>query len=180
MDILDFAKQAAEEGGKAALSYFNKEHTYHHKGHLSNFATEGDLASEKVIYDIVRKNFPRDNFLSEEMGLVDNSGEYTWVVDPIDGTVAFSRRLPLWGIAISLFKGDEPILGVINFPVFKEMYWCEKNKGAFLNNKKINVNTVSDLQKSLVALEYSYADNRPKQKFPFDAFLRNFPGMVSY
>ncbi len=179
MDILKLAKKVGEKAGKVALSYFNKEHIYHHKGHLSNFATEADLASEKIIYDLVRKNFPDHNFLSEEMGLVDKHGEYTWVVDPIDGTVVFSRGLPLWGIAISVFKNNEPIIGVINFPVFKELYYGQKNKGAFLNKAKLSVNKEDNLEKSLVALEYSYPDYRPKQKFPFEVFLRHFPGLVS-
>lgn len=179
IDRFKLAQGIAIKAGDVALGYFKKEHTFHHKGHLSNFATEADLASEKVVYDLVKKNFPGDNFLSEEMGLVENGGEYTWVVDPIDGTVVFSRGMPLWGIAMSVFQKDEPIIGVINFPVFKELYHCQKGKGVFLNKTRLRVNDVNKLEKSLVALEYCYADNRPKQKFPFEAFLRNFPGMVS-
>lgn len=179
MDLINLAKEAAEKAGKTALTYFQKEHIFHHKGELANFATEADLACEKVIYDLVKKNYPDHNFLSEEMGIVDNSSEYTWVVDPIDGTVAFSHGWPLWGVSIALFKEKQPVMGVINLPLLQEMCFCKKGKGVFCNGKKIRVSGEDVLAKSLVATEFSYPNARPKQKFPFENFYRHFPAVIA-
>lgn len=175
MEPLNLAKEATEKAGKAAFKYFNKTHSFHHKGELANFATEADLESEQIIYNLVRKYFPKHNFLSEEMGMVDNSSEYTWVVDPIDGTVNFSHGQPLWGPEIALFKNSQPVLGAIYLPVLNELYYAQKGKGAFLNGKKIQVSKENILARSLIGTELSYPAQRASQKMPFERFFRNFP-----
>lgn len=178
MELINLAKVAVEKAGKAAFKYFNKVHTLHHKGELANFATEADLESEQIIYNLVRKYFPKHNFLSEEMGLVDNSSEYTWVVDPIDGTVNFSHGQPLWGPEIALFKNNQPFLGVIYIPVLKELYYGEKGQGSYKNGKKIHVSQTSNLGKSLIGFEVDYPKGRKSQKFPYEKFIRNMPSVL--
>lgn len=189
-NFLAVAQESCFKAGKEALNYFNKEHTFHHKGELANFATEADLASEKVIFEMVQKNFPKHNFLSEEMGLVDNKNEYTWVVDPIDGTVNFSHGQVLWGVSMALFKKDKPIMGVIYMPVLKELFWAEKGKGAWVRREmgemgeigegeKIGVSGEKVLEKSLMGAELDYPATRPKQKFPMEKFFRYFPTPIT-
>ena len=178
-DLLKISQEAVLAAGKMSLSYFQKEHTYHHKGEDANFATEADLASEKMIYQIVRKNFPGHNFLSEEMGLVDKNGEYTWVVDPIDGTVNFSHGQPLWGVECGIFKNSVPIIGLLYFPVLKEFYFAQQGKGAYLNNKKIIVSAINKTSKSLIALSVAYPAQRKLQKLPYEKIIRETDLVIS-
>lgn len=178
MEFLTLAQEAGIKAGKVALSYFKKEHTFHHKGELANFATEADLACEKTIFDLARKHFPQHSFLSEEMGLVKKNSEFTWVVDPIDGTVNFSHGQPLWGVEIALFKGNKPFLGVIYLPVFNELYYGQKGLGSFKNGEKISVSRIDNIEKSLIGFEVDYPSGRKSQKFPFAQFIKNTPAVL--
>ncbi len=178
MDTLAFAKIAAQKAGETTLKYFKKEHDYHHKGEASNFATEADLASEKVIFNLLKKHFPKHNFLSEEMGMVDNNSDYTWVADPIDGTVNFSHGQVLWGVELALFFKSEPIIGVVYLPILNELFYTQKGKGAFLNGRKIRVSAEADIEKSLMGIETAYPSGRKLQKFPFELFIRNIPSVL--
>lgn len=178
-DIAQIAKEAVLLAGKEALTYFRKEHIYHHKGEDTNFATEADLAAEKVLFDIVKTTFPGHNFLSEEMGLADKRGEYTWVVDPIDGTFNFSHGQPLWGVECGIFKENKPIMGFLYFPVLNELFWAEKGKGAYLGQEKISVSNLEKLSSSLIAFSTAYPAQRKLQKFPFEKFMRKFDSVTS-
>lgn len=99
--------------------------------------TEADLLSEKIIIKEIKRNFPDHKILSEESGNDDKKSDYLWIIDPIDGTTNFSMKNPIWAISIGLAYKNEIILGVVYAPILDELYVAEKNKGAFLNNKKI-------------------------------------------
>lgn len=177
MDYLTFAKEVSLGGGKIALFYFNKKHSIHVKEESINFATEADLACEKFVFEKIRKEYPDHSFLSEEMGLVKRKSRYTWVLDPIDGTVNFSRGLPLWGVSLALFDDKSPIVGTIYFPVFDELYFAQKGKGAFHGKKKIRVSSSNKLPRSLVIVEFGYPKNRRKLTLPVAGFMKDFPAM---
>lgn len=177
--ILDLAKKITVDAGAETLKSFKQDHTLKHKGEATNFATEADLASEKLIFTEVKKRFPDHNFISEEMGFVKGGGKYTWVVDPIDGTFNFSHGQPLWGVECAVFEGNEPIIGVMYFPVLKELFYASKDGGAFLNQEKIKVSSSPNIDSSLVAFSTAYPSQRKKQKFPFENFMRKFDAITS-
>ncbi len=110
--------------------------------------TKADFFSEKLIIKTIKRNFPEHRILSEEAGLSENDKnkfEYLWIIDPIDGTTNFSMHNPIWCISVALTKYNkkkktyESVLGFIYAPVTDEFYFAEKEKGAFLNGKKIKV-----------------------------------------
>jgi myo-inositol-1(or 4)-monophosphatase len=173
--MINIVKKAAIEAGEIALSYFNKTHTYHQKDEASNFSTEADLASEKAIHAVVKKYYPDHNFLSEEMGFIDNHGEYTWVCDPIDGTFAYSRGLPYWGVSIGVFHGLSLVFGVINMPLFNNLYYGQKGMGVFCNNLSLSLSCEEKLEKSLIAMELGYFNSRKKQTLPFSVLFGDCP-----
>lgn len=177
MDYLSFTKKVTKEAGEVTLSYFDKKHTYQIKEGAINFATEADLACEKFVFEKIKKTFPDHSFLSEEMGMVAKKSRYTWVLDPIDGTVNFSRGLPLWGVSLALFEDTLPIAGTIYFPVFDELYFAQKGKGAFRGKKKIRVSSCDKLPRSLVIVEFGYPENRRKLTLPVAGFMKDFPAM---
>src|SRR3989344_8884472 len=142
-EMLEVAKKAANEAGEVVLKLRDnlKVKT---KSNDSDVLTQADLASEKIILATLKSSFPKYNYLSEEVGKEDNKSEYTWVIDPIDGTLSYASGLPFFGISIGLLKNNKPFIGVINLPALKSLYWAENGKGAFLNGKRIKVSSVQD------------------------------------
>jgi len=101
--------------------------------------TEYDLWSEKTIINKIKKHFPDHHILSEEQGDNNKKSDYLWALDPIDGTTNFSIHNPLWSIALALLYKQEIILGIIIIPMLDELFIAEKNKGAFLNGRRITI-----------------------------------------
>jgi len=153
--MLKTAIKAAEEAGKILMKYYgNIEIGF--KGEFFDAAsvlTQADIESEKKIVEILRKEFPDHNIFSEELIKENKGSEYSWHVDPLDGTANFTRNIPLFGISIGLIKNKESVLGVLYFPALNLLIHAEKGKGAFANGKKIKVST----RKLKKALYYSRA-----------------------
>jgi myo-inositol-1(or 4)-monophosphatase len=132
------AIKASIEATKILKKHFGKTLEENFKA-KKEIVTVADLESEKKIISIIKKQFPTHSIYSEEKGLEDNKSDYQWIIDPLDGTGNFARGLPLYGIILCLLYKKEPILGVINIPKLNILAHAEKNKGAFVNNKKIKV-----------------------------------------
>lgn len=163
-NFLKVAKEAALEAGKIALKYFGKKHSFKIKnGDKSNFATTADLEAEKKIIEIIRNSFPDHTFIAEESGETGKNSEYTWVIDPIDGTSIFSVGLPYFTVSVGLLKNDQPLLGVIYQPVTKDLYYAVLGKGAFLNSKRINVSHVKELQSSVLGADFAHRGKRAQK-----------------
>ena len=98
-NFLKVAKEAAIEAGGIISKYFGKKHQYKFKSEdKSDFATQADLESEQKIIQILTKNFPDHNIIAEESGVVDKGSEYTWVIDPLDGTISFAAGMPYFAV----------------------------------------------------------------------------------
>lgn len=161
--MIEVAKEAAIKAGRIILSSWNKKHTYLGKKDIGDFSTEVDKLAEDVILDILKSKYSKHNFLSEETGKIDNESDYCWVIDPLDGTLAYNSGMPNFGVSIGLLYKQEPVLGVINLPAFKELLWAEKGKGAFLNGKRIKVSREKDLENAIVGLEFAHRGGRVKE-----------------
>lgn len=128
--MLNFAKTIAIKAGKIVMKDFGKETKVEAKG-IRDIVTKYDRASEEFIKKEILKKFPDHEFLGEESGKTKSKSEYTWIVDPIDGTKNFARKIPLFAISIALYKKGKPLIGVVHNPVLQETFWAEKGKGAF-------------------------------------------------
>ena len=121
------------------------------KGPL-DFVTNSDLRAEKVIIDELKKAKPNFSILSEEVGYKKNKDtENTWIIDPIDGTINFLHGIPHFAISIGLLSNDEVKSGLIFDPIKDEMFYAEKNNGAFFNNERIRVSKKNELSECLFA-----------------------------
>ena len=109
------------------------------KGNDSNYVTTADVNVQKFLEKELLQLLPGSVFVGEECDAQKVSGEYTWVVDPIDGTSNFIRDLGLSCISVGLLKNGIPYIGVIYQPYRDEMYWAETGKGAYMNGKRIQV-----------------------------------------
>lgn len=116
-----------------------------------------DLECNKTIIKIIKKKFPGHNILSEETGFEDNKSDYTWHIDPIDGTHNYVRKIPLYGISVALARHGQVIMGAVALPYFSHLYFAEKGKGAFLNGRKIHVSRKNKLHFYNIAIDFPSA-----------------------
>lgn len=114
-----------------------------------DLVTTADMASEKIIINNLKKYFPTHQILSEESGWEANESDFLWIIDPLDGTTNFYIHNPLWSVSIALVHRGKIIMGAIYAPLTKELFFAEKGRGAYLNNKRIYVR--SDAQKNVNA-----------------------------
>src|SRR6056297_3496811 len=135
------ALKAAKKAGQYILKNFHqvKKKDIKTKDNFAGLATKIDKTAEKIIKKIIIEKYPDHNILGEESGQSHKNSDYTWVIDPLDGTHNYLMGNPLFCTAIALTYKNEVILGVIYAPYLKELYWAEKGKGAYLNDKKIKV-----------------------------------------
>lgn len=129
-------KKVAITGGDILMKHFNKSYEIHQKGE-NDVVTSIDVEAERVIIKIIENIFPKHNILSEEKGFIDKKSEYTWIIDPLDGTRNYTKKIPIFGNSIALERKGEVILGVVYLPVSKDLFYAMKGKGAFLNGKPL-------------------------------------------
>jgi len=121
-----------------------------------DLVTEVDKDSEKKIIEFIHNNYPTHSILAEESGITDKESDYTWIIDPVDGTTNYAHGYPLFAISIGLKYLEEMIIGCIYMPALDEFYWSIKGEGAFVNEKQISVSTMPTLEKSIVATGFPY------------------------
>ena len=130
------------------------------KGPL-DFVTNADLKTEKIIIEELNKGRPDYSIISEENGIKKNKdNKNTWVIDPIDGTVNFLHGIPHFSTSIALKHENEIISGLIFDPIKDEMFYAEKNNGAYLNNKRIRVSKKNNINDCLFATSGKIIDEK--------------------
>ena len=118
----------------------------------SDFVTNSDKKVEKIIIEELTKSRKKFSILSEEIGEVKNSDkENYWIIDPIDGTTNFLHGIPHFAISIALKTKEEIVSGLIFDPIKNEMFYAEKNNGAYFNNQRIRVSKKKNLNECLFA-----------------------------
>ncbi len=119
------------------------------KGPL-DFVTNSDLKTEKIIIEELKKAKPNFSIISEENGTEDNKDKNnTWIIDPIDGTVNFLHGIPHFAISLALKSNDEIVSGLIFDPIKNEMFYAEKDSGAFFNNHRVRVSKKNQINDCL-------------------------------
>ena len=133
--------KASEKASKILIRDFGEvENLQVSKKGPSDFVTNTDLKVEKIIIEELKKARPHYSIISEENGIELNKDKNnTWIVDPIDGTINFLHGIPHFAISIALKSHDEIISGLIFDPIKNEMFFAEKESGAFFNNHRIKV-----------------------------------------
>lgn len=159
--MIDDMILAAKAGGAKAKEYFGQTLDLEQKSTIADFRTQADLESEKAILVILSEKFPEYNIFSEEAGLVEKKSEYTFVIDPLDGTNNFSLGIPNFTVSIGLLKNDICVAGVIYAPLLDLAYSAEEGKGAFCNGKHIVVNKESSFEN--MTLSYTCGYTTPLQ-----------------
>jgi myo-inositol-1(or 4)-monophosphatase len=144
--------KAAEKAGKALLRDFGEVEQLQvsNKG-PADFVSNADTKSEQIIRDELSRARPAYGIMAEESTTEKPDTEFTFIIDPLDGTSNFLHGIPHWAISIGLAKGDQMVAGVVYEPIRDEMFWCEKGSGAFLNANRLRVSGRQRLENSLIA-----------------------------
>lgn len=117
----------------------------------NDIVTACDIEVEKFIIASIKERFPEDHFISEEMNSENSMKKRTWIIDPIDGTVNFSKGIPLFGMQLALVEHGEPVFSVIYLPYTDEMYIALKGHGATVNGQLLLTSNVVNLRESLIS-----------------------------
>ena len=118
----------------------------------TDFVSNADLKAEKIIIEELKKARPYYSIISEEDGSETNKDKNNvWIIDPIDGTTNFLHGVPHFAISIALKSGDEIVSGLIYDPIKDEMFYAEKENGAYFNNQRIRVSKKKEINSCLFA-----------------------------
>src|SRR5512145_1819838 len=176
---LDYIERLAREAGTILRAGYNKEHQVKYKG-IIDPVTEVDHQSEAYLLGEVRRDFPDHHIFSEETGVIKGRDEHIWYIDPLDGTVNYAHNIPIFCVSIayasrrstSASLSASLSLGAVYDPMRDEMFTAERGEGAYLNGRRLQVSSTTDLQQSLLVTG-----------FPYDAWytpLDNFDNFVRF
>lgn len=155
LEISDFIIKMVKETGELLLKNFEviKEIHYKSSGIYKEYpqaVSSIDIAAEKKIIELISKKYLDHNILGEEIGNDDKGSDYTWIIDSLDGTMQYVRRLPYFSTSIALAYQNEVIFGAVYSPLLNELFYAEKNLGAFLNGDRIKVSQTSELENAFI------------------------------
>ena len=153
--MLETAIEAARAAGQIVMDMYHRPVQVRAKG-FRDLVTEADVAAQEAIVNLIAARFPAHAILGEEdLGSLDEVGEYTWVVDPLDGTTNYAFRFPVFSVSIGLAHRGEPVLGVVYDPLRDHLFHAEMGQGAFLNGTSLRVAEREELIGTLVAFDWA-------------------------
>tara|TARA_B100001248_G_scaffold261151_1_gene251383 strand:+ start:164 stop:910 length:747 start_codon:yes stop_codon:yes gene_type:complete len=148
---LNLIIKACEKVSKVIIRDFGEvENLQVSKKGPKDFVTKTDKRVDRILIEELSKTKKNYSFLTEETGkIINNNKDFFWIIDPIDGTTNFLHGIPHFAISVALKQEDEIIIGVIFDPIKNEIFYAEKNNGAFLNNSRIRVSNKINLEECL-------------------------------
>lgn len=156
-----FIEESLKKSSQIASSNFNKVSGISKGEDNNQVLTQTDIEVGKLLVGLIQSEFPEYNIIDEETGVIDKGSEFTWIIDPIDGTSNYAVGVPNYGIMVGLLKDDKPIAGGIALPFYNEISIAEKGQGAFCNGEKLSVTKESNLLSILVAYQIDGHQDNP-------------------
>jgi len=147
----------AQIGGQVLMAHFGRIQDYQVKEHQSSIVTAADLASECEILALLRKRFPNHGIIAEEAGYIPGTADFTWVVDPLDGTSNFAAGLPWFGVLLAVLQQQRPIMATMFIPCLNLLYFSQLGQGVFCNEQAVGVSQVQELKNILCAFGFDGA-----------------------
>lgn len=168
-DLLSTAVEAAQVGAEVLDHYFRRTDLQVEAKEGYDVVTQADYESERRILDVLKGAFPQHRVLAEESGWNTQQGQYSWFVDPLDGTSNFSRGLPTFCVSIACCRGNELMAGVVLDPQGKNLFTAERGGGAFWNGQPMHVSPQTTLDGAFLATGYPF-----KAQEALDLYLKVF------
>jgi myo-inositol-1(or 4)-monophosphatase len=161
-----------QTAGEILLQYFGRIVSVRQKEHPSSVVCDADLAAEKYIVQQIRTKFPKDSIIAEESGYLSGSSDYTWVIDPLDGTSNFVAGIPWFGVQIGVLRKSSPVAAAIYVPTEEALYFAELGRGVFRNCKRVTVTAERKLKNVLCAIGFDPTANRQRSRENADVLHR--------
>lgn len=161
MERFNLAKQLSVQAGERALRFFRSAGNveFAKEGGKSDFYTSADRSAEKIILAGINRHFPDDEILSEESPLKSGTPGKRWIIDPIDGSISFLSGFPMWGISVGFTENGKTQFGIIYTPGDNVLVGAQLGKGAWVDGSQMTVTRDVDLDKAIVAVDYSKQRN---------------------
>jgi len=159
-NFINIAKEAAWRAGEYLKEKIHSTKVVRQKRGEIDLVTDADIKAQEIIIEIIKKHYPNHQILAEESEK-EGIGEYTWAIDPIDGTSAYSCGLPTYSSSIALLKDREPIVGAVYLALKDEVIFAEKGKGGFGKRGRLRVGKKTNLKQAAVGFDPAYF-NREK------------------
>ena len=147
--IEKFVKATLPKAGEILRKNFKKVGVKYTKSHVLDVVTEADLAANTFLVSAIKRTFPDHGIISEETAEYKNKSEYIWVIDPLDGTLNFSRGIPIFVTMLAVFRNKELIISAIYNPIQRELTFARKGFGATVNGKKIKASKNNRFETSI-------------------------------
>ena len=156
--MLHTAVRSVREGGRVILMYFNQldRLEYSSKGR-NDYVSQADIEAERAVLDVLTRAYPDHGIIAEESGEREGS-EYTWIIDPLDGTTNFLHGFPMFAVSVAVKRAGVLEHGVVYDPLHDEMFTASRGEGAQLNGKRIRVSTTRKLAPSLLGTGFPFRD----------------------
>jgi myo-inositol-1(or 4)-monophosphatase len=168
--MINIAINAATSAKKILIENFGKINSEDIKEKKSNdFLTFVDEQAEKTIIEILHDAFPDHSILAEESGWKKQNSEFEWIIDPLDGTKNYISGIPFFSISIALRHSNKIQIGIVLDPTRDELFTAVRDKGAFLNGKRIHISNRKNLEESLLATGFPF-----KQKESLPLYVKCF------
>lgn len=167
-EILSFAKELAVRGGKVAERYFGKVSPSYKADNTP--VTEADRAVEDFIVSEITKRYPDHSILGEEgTEMISDLAGPLWVIDPLDGTSAFSQFLPIWGVSVGFFSEHRPLAGAFYAPLLDDLYTATADGPARCGSAELHLDPSPRIDSNSMMLVSSDFHHYVRNRFPGNA-----------
>lgn len=174
--LTEAAIHASLKAGKILREGFGTTFTVSSKESVHDVVTEFDKAAEEAIISYLKSCYPAHAFLAEESGASNHvKAPVCWIIDPLDGTMNFAHHIPMFCISIAALIDQQVEVGVIYDPLLNELFVAERDRGAYLNNSRLQVSSLNDIKKAVLATGFPFGsmDMRDISIEQFIRFLDN-------
>ncbi len=168
---LDVLEELARAAGEILRAGYEQDFQIDYKGAVDP-VTEVDRRSEAYLLDEIRRRFPNTRVLAEESGASGAGSDGLWYIDPLDGTVNYAHGVPIFAVSIAYAAAGEVTLGVVYDPLRDELFRAERGRGAWLNDRRLQVSSQTELRRSLLVTGFPYDIlHTPRNNFDHFAHL---------
>jgi histidinol phosphatase-like enzyme (inositol monophosphatase family) len=171
--LIDLAHRLADASAEVIRPLFRGDLQSEYKQASSPIVTIADRQAERVMRELIEQYEPTHGIIGEEFGTKPAQSPYTWVLDPIDGTIAFSTGKPLFGTLIALLQEDQPVLGVINQPVLQERWLGIGGAATTLNGQIVRTKSNPELAQAALGSTSPYLFKTPAEQNKLETLRQN-------
>lgn len=155
---------AIRSGTMLMRNFYDKQKRRPTKKSRFELVTQSDLEVHRFMKRKITQQFPKHNFVSEEGDEIQKGSEFTWVVDPLDGTLNYTIANPFFSTSVTVMVHGVPMIGVIYAPILQEMFVVEKDRKLRMNERTQSVSQVNKMQDSVLSFAYFRRDKKSREK----------------